>query len=149
MIIPNIWENKKWQPNHQPVIILLMLLFLCHDILPFFAQPWRHLRLGTDLAVSGCSSWRRCSVCSMAGARKRRFCGGLGHSGGHGSRMKCMTYLWVQIIYGLFYTFSWAIDFSWDCSDYLWTILHIFMSHRCFMGLFRLFMDYSTHFHEP
>ena len=20
MIIPNIWENKKWQPNHQPVI---------------------------------------------------------------------------------------------------------------------------------
>ena len=19
MIIPNIWENKKWQPNHQPV----------------------------------------------------------------------------------------------------------------------------------
>ena len=18
MIIPNIWENKKWQPNHQP-----------------------------------------------------------------------------------------------------------------------------------
>ena len=21
MIIPNIWENKKWQPNHQPVIL--------------------------------------------------------------------------------------------------------------------------------
>ena len=21
MIIPNIWENKKWQPNHQPVLI--------------------------------------------------------------------------------------------------------------------------------
>ena len=21
MIVPNIWENKKWQPNHQPVII--------------------------------------------------------------------------------------------------------------------------------
>ena len=20
MIIPNIWENKKWQPNHQPVV---------------------------------------------------------------------------------------------------------------------------------
>ena len=20
MIIPNMWENKKWQPNHQPVM---------------------------------------------------------------------------------------------------------------------------------
>ena len=20
MIVPNIWENKKWQPNHQPVV---------------------------------------------------------------------------------------------------------------------------------
>ena len=24
MIIPNIWENKKWQPNHQPVIIIII-----------------------------------------------------------------------------------------------------------------------------
>ena len=22
MIIPNIWENKKWQPNHQPETII-------------------------------------------------------------------------------------------------------------------------------
>ena len=21
MIIPNIWENKKWQPNHQPDVL--------------------------------------------------------------------------------------------------------------------------------
>ena len=25
MIIPNIWENKKWQPNHQPVFITLWM----------------------------------------------------------------------------------------------------------------------------
>ena len=24
MIIPNIWENKKWQPNHQPVLIHIL-----------------------------------------------------------------------------------------------------------------------------
>ena len=27
MIIPNIWENKKWQPNHQPVMFLQHLDF--------------------------------------------------------------------------------------------------------------------------
>ena len=27
MIIPNIWENKKWQPNHQPAIELVMNYF--------------------------------------------------------------------------------------------------------------------------
>ena len=25
MINPNIWENKKWQPNHQPVYIYTIL----------------------------------------------------------------------------------------------------------------------------
>ena len=31
MIIPNIWENKKWQPNHQPLtwFINLYLLLSC------------------------------------------------------------------------------------------------------------------------
>ena len=28
MIIPNIWENKKWQPNHQPVIFSQILCFI-------------------------------------------------------------------------------------------------------------------------
>ena len=23
---PNIWENKKWQPNHQPVILYVYIL---------------------------------------------------------------------------------------------------------------------------
>ena len=27
MIIPNIWENKKWQPNHQPAMVLNLRLF--------------------------------------------------------------------------------------------------------------------------
>ena len=26
MIIPNIWESKKWQPNHQPVMFIHILL---------------------------------------------------------------------------------------------------------------------------
>ena len=26
--IPNIWENKKWQPNHQPVPLVFLLLTL-------------------------------------------------------------------------------------------------------------------------
>ena len=31
MIIPNIWENKKWQPNHQPVIVgwILRQFWIC------------------------------------------------------------------------------------------------------------------------
>ena len=32
MIIPNIWENKKWQPNHQPGfvgVVFLIFGFLC------------------------------------------------------------------------------------------------------------------------
>ena len=37
MIIPNIWENKKWQPNHQPVI--------------YTSHVWRQKGGGLFLAV--------------------------------------------------------------------------------------------------
>ena len=34
MIIPNIWENKKWQPNHQPAKVRVFPLPHCVLLLP-------------------------------------------------------------------------------------------------------------------
>ena len=36
MIIPNIWENKKWQPNHQPDYEFHGLMSNPHETSPFF-----------------------------------------------------------------------------------------------------------------
>ena len=38
MIIPNIWENKKWQPNHQPEIHIGSRV--SHLQIPPFGGPW-------------------------------------------------------------------------------------------------------------
>ena len=41
MIIPNIWESKKWQPNHQPGIVSLPHDFLWWpDGLGMFSLDW-------------------------------------------------------------------------------------------------------------
>ena len=37
MIIPNIWENKKWQPNHQPDIHVVF------SSCPHLDGPWGQL----------------------------------------------------------------------------------------------------------
>ena len=40
MIIPNIWERKKWQPNHQP------------EIHHFWMDPWSCINEGSHLFLS-------------------------------------------------------------------------------------------------
>ena len=50
MIIPNIWENKKWQPNHQPVILQsdsrsVMLWFSQSNESPFVVTSRCYLAL--------------------------------------------------------------------------------------------------------
>ena len=39
--IPNIWENKKWQPNHQPVLFFLCLGKSIRPVhVKFQDSPW-------------------------------------------------------------------------------------------------------------
>ena len=61
MIIPNIWENKKWQPNHQPE---LNPEFSCGISFWFsyFAAGHSHERLSTDRPRLHCVHCVRCSA---------------------------------------------------------------------------------------
>ena len=48
MIIPNIWENKKWQPNHQPGFIFFVhtvgvLLKLAYSLLSLHSNAMYQL----------------------------------------------------------------------------------------------------------
>ena len=65
MIIPNIWENKKWQPNHQPNTKWWKFGDTCYVSRMFparWSRRWTHLVGGSSTALARpAKKWKKCT----------------------------------------------------------------------------------------